>query len=101
MTQATDTRAMQASFEALLGRTLWAGVGVSTALLAIGLAVHLAAPGDVSAFLLNAGLLVLMGTPMLRVALSCAEYVRERDWFFAAAALGVLVVLGVTIWAAW
>jgi hypothetical protein len=42
-----------------------------------------------------------MGTPMARVLISCAEYVRERDWFFAFNAFGVLVVLAVTIWHAW
>ena len=51
--------------------------------------------------LLDAGLLLLMATPMARVLISCAEYVRERDWFFAVNAFGVLVVLGITIWEAW
>lgn len=89
------------TFEKLLGRTLGIGVTVSTSLLAIGLMLSLVTPGRSADLLLDAGLLLLMATPMARVLLSCAEYVRERDWFFAVNALGVLVVLAVTVWTAW
>ena len=92
---------MSTSFERALGRTLGIGVIVSTALLAAGLLLALARPGPLAERLLQAGLLVLMGTPMARVLLSCVEYVRQRDWFFAVNAFGVLVVLAVTIWQAW
>lgn len=92
---------MTTTFEKLLGRTLWLGVALSTALLAVGLVASFAFPGRASAAMLDAGLVVLMGTPMLRVVMSCVEYIRERDWFFAATAFGVLVVLGMTIYAAW
>ena len=51
--------------ERLLGRTLRIGVTVSTILLAIGLVLALASPGPVAAMLLQAGLLVLMGTCLL------------------------------------
>ena len=88
-------------FEMLLGRTLGIGVTIATALLAVGLGLALAAPGPAADLLLQIGLLVLMGTPMARVLLTCVEYVRERDWFFALNAAGVLVVLGITIWQAW
>jgi uncharacterized membrane protein len=87
--------------ETLLGRTLRVGVTVSTILLAIGLVLALAWPGPVAAVLLQGGLLVLMGTPMARVLLTCFEYVRERDWFFAFNAFGVVIVLAITIWQAW
>ena len=89
------------AFETLLGRTLHAGVAVSTGMLAAGLVLTLAAPGAVADLLLQGGLVVLMGTPMARVLISCAEYVRQRDWFFAVNAFGVLIVLAVTIWHAW
>ena len=71
---------MKTGFEVVLGRTLGAGVVISTALLAVGLALSMLMPGRTADLLLNAGLLVLMGTPMTRVLLSCIEYVRERDW---------------------
>ena len=89
---------MTVGFERMLGRTLGIGVAVSTALLATGLLASYASPGPTADLLLQAGLLVLMGTPMARVLLSCVEYVRERDWFFAVSALAVLVVLALTIW---
>lgn len=92
---------MSTPFEHALGRTLHAGIVVSTTLLALGLLLVLAAPGRAADLLLQAGLLVLMGTPMARVLLSCIEFVRQRDWFFAANAFGVLVVLAITIWQAW
>jgi uncharacterized membrane protein len=89
------------SFELLLGRTLGIGVLVSTVLLALGLLLSLVMPGAPANWLLDAGLVLLMATPMARVLLSCAEYVRERDWFFAVNAFGVLVVLAITVWTAW
>jgi uncharacterized membrane protein len=74
---------------------------VATALLAVGLVMSITAPGDAADVVLQAGLIVLMGTPMARVVLTFAEYARERDWFFAGNALGVIVVLATTIWQAW
>lgn len=91
---------MTTTFETLLGRTLGIGVFTSTALLALGLLLSLVLPGRAAAALLDAGLLLLMATPMARVLISCGEYVRERDWFFAVNAFGVLVVLGITVWQA-
>ncbi len=91
---------MTARFEVLLGRTLGIGVAISTGLLALGLVLQLATGGPLASTLLQAGLLVLMGTPMARVLLSCLEYVRQRDWFFAVSGLAVLVVLGITVWQA-
>lgn len=92
---------MSTPFERALGRTLGIGVATATALLAAGLLLSLLHPAAISGILLQAGLLVLMGTPIARVLLSCVEYIRQRDWFFAANAFGVLVVLGITIWQAW
>ena len=47
--------------------------------------------------LLNAGLIVLMATPILRVLVSVVEYVRMRDWFFAVTTLAVVAELSVTV----
>ena len=56
------------------------------------------APGGTRASLfLSAGLIVLMATPLLRVVVSIAEYVRMRDWIFAALTLAVLAELMVTM----
>jgi uncharacterized membrane protein len=80
-----------------LARLLVAGVIVSASLLASGLALWLARPGAAAAWLLSAGLVALMATPMLRVVVSLVEYVRMRDWFFAAITVVVLVELTVTV----
>ena len=84
--------------EHYLGRLLVAGVTVTTLLLAAGLGCWLWRPGGgVSTWLLSAGLFVLMATPMLRVGVSFVEYVRLKDWFFAATTVVVLVELAVTV----
>lgn len=84
--------------EAHLGRLLVTGVVVSAILLGAGLALWLRNPdGAAGLWLLNAGLLVLMATPMMRVVVSFAEYVNMRQWFFAAVTIVVLIELTVTV----
>ena len=90
-----------ARLEAHVGRLFVAGVSVSAAMLAAGLVLFLFAPDAPAASkLLNAGLLVLMATPMLRVLLSVVEYVRMGDWFFVSTTLAVIAELSVTVWSA-
>jgi uncharacterized membrane protein len=78
--------------EVLLGRVLVTGVLSSAALLAAGIASQMAGWSAASP-LIRAGLILLMATPILRVAVSVVEYARLRDWFFASTALAVLAVL--------
>lgn len=81
-----------------VGQLFTAGVTISAVTLAAGLAMFLIAPEKPATnTLLNAGLLVLMATPMLRVLLSIVEYVRMQDWFFAATTLAVIAELSVTV----
>jgi acyl-coenzyme A thioesterase PaaI-like protein len=84
--------------EAYLGRLLHGGVLSSAACLAAGLAIwtYGGFPG-VATFLLTAGLMILMATPILRVVVSLIEYARLRDWFFVATTLFVFGVLVVTL----
>lgn len=80
--------------EVILGRVLLAGVLSSSACLAVGLIMWMAGGYPVAANrVLAAGLIVLMATPILRVVVSLVEYVRMRDWFFAATTIVVLAVL--------
>jgi uncharacterized membrane protein len=84
--------------EAHLGRLLVTGVVVSAILLSVGLALWLADAESIAAlWLLNAGLVVLMATPIMRVVVSFAEYVKMRQWFFAGVTIVVLVELTVTV----
>jgi len=71
--------------ERVVGIVLRSGVIASSASLTVGLILSLATEGGaVAAFLLNAGILILLATPVARVVVSTAEYVSERDWRFAA-----------------
>jgi uncharacterized membrane protein len=87
-----------ARLEVHLGRLLATGVMISAVLLAVGLGLWLVDPHRSSAlWLLNAGLVVLMATPILRVIVSFAEYVTMRQWFFAAVTILVILELSVTV----
>lgn len=48
-------------------------------------------------WLLNAGLIVLMATPIMRVIVSFAEYISLRQWFFAGVTILVLAELAITV----
>ena len=70
------------------------GVIVSSACLAVGLLLSLVTgDGAVAGFLLNAGIIVLLATPLARVVVSTVQYVSERDWAFATLTFVVLLEL--------
>jgi uncharacterized membrane protein len=74
------------------GQVLLGGVLIAAVCLLAGLITWMVAAPRGRA-LMDTGLIVLMATPVLRVVLSIAEYARERDWLFAAAAAAVLAIL--------
>jgi uncharacterized membrane protein len=83
-----------AKTEVQIGRVLTAGTKISTLLLAIGLACALIP--SISSWagpFLTGGLLVLLGTPMARVALSIVGFARHREWPYALFAGIVLALL--------
>ena len=80
--------------EVVLGRVLLAGVLLASACLAVGLIMWMSgAYREAANQVLAAGLIVLMATPILRVVVSLVEYLRMRDWLFAATTIVVLAVL--------
>jgi uncharacterized membrane protein len=79
--------------ERLIGTVLRAGVVISSTCLAVGLLLSLANGGALAAFLLNAGIVVLLATPLARVVVSTVQYVSQRDWPFAALTFIVLLEL--------
>jgi uncharacterized membrane protein len=85
--------------EVLIGRVMRAGILASSLFLASGLVVFLLQPGRGLA-LLTAGVLVLIATPVVRVAVSIVEYVAERDWLFASLTAVVLAELAASVVAA-
>jgi uncharacterized membrane protein len=88
--------------ERWLGRILTVGVLASTGLLAAGLLLQLLGlePGAASV-LTQAGLIVLMATPVARVVVSVVEYALERDWLFATLTTTVLIILLASLAVSW
>jgi uncharacterized membrane protein len=85
------------ALEALLGRLMLVGVICSASSLLIGLAMFLAGAGRrPTAVALAFGLVVLMATPVMRVAVSVVESLRTGDWFFISTTIAVMVLLGLT-----
>lgn len=84
--------------EAMAARWLGAGVVFSAACLAAGLGIWL---GGFTPWLADAllatGLVALMATPTLRVAVAVVDALRARDWAFFSSALAVLLVLVATV----
>jgi len=85
-------------FERTLVRVMLAGVWLSAGLLTCGLALRLVLGHSSGDALLRAGLLTLMGTPVIRVVMSVGEAIRERDWFWMWSTIAVIVVLAGTVW---
>jgi len=86
------------AIELVLARLLRLGSLVAAALLAVGLAAMLAGFTGVAPKLITAGLLALLGTPVLRVVAAALIFVRERDWYFAFFCAVVLAALATGIW---
>ena len=74
------------------------GSGTSLILLVAGLVLWLREPGgDGTDLLLNAGLVLLMVTPVTRLLSALTEEIRARDWRFAALGFAVLALLGCSV----
>ncbi|MGD0568065.1 MAG: DUF1634 domain-containing protein [Candidatus Sulfotelmatobacter sp.] len=57
--------------------------------LLIGLFVHSPIPDDIE----RAGVLLMLATPVVRVAVAGVLFLREKDWKYGAISLGVLTIL--------
>ncbi len=72
-----------------------AAVFATTALLAAGLGVWVVRGPEPAEALLDAGLIALMLTPVLRLVTTLAVDIRRRDTLAVAITLAVCVILGV------
>jgi len=72
-----------------------AAVAISTVLLAAGLGMWMVRGPIVAERLLDAGLIALMLTPVLRLVTTLAADIRRRDPVAAATTVAVAVILGV------
>ena len=76
-------------------------VGLFAMAFAIGLGLHLTDPGgDGAMFALQAGLILLMVSPAVRMGVATAERLRKRDFAFAVMTLVVLLELAIVFWRA-
>jgi uncharacterized membrane protein len=89
-----NNQAQILNLETVLARLMLAGVAFSALSLAAGLVLWLAGR---QTRLLDVGLIALLVTPMLRVAVSFLEALRIRDWFFVGATLTVVVLLSASL----
>ena len=79
--------------ERAIGVVLRVGVVASSICFGAGLALTFAGMRAAADLLLQVGIVVLLGTPVARVAVSVVEYAQERDWTFTVLTLVVLVEL--------
>ena len=82
-----------AAIELVLARLLRIGSLVAAALLATGILAMVLGRTDFAPGLINAGLLVLLCTPVMRVLVAGLIFIREKDWHFALFSLVVLCAL--------
>lgn len=82
----------------------WISVAVVIAfgsLLAAGLVLHVLAPGSgLSQRMLEAGLIVLMLAPAVRLTIAVAERARRGEWGFVILTGVVVVELAIVMWRA-
>lgn len=102
MTVDHSKQANDLSLEQRLGTLLRIGVYASSTCLAAGLVLSLAVPGltALAGWLMTAGLVMLLATPVARVAVSVVVYGLQRDWTFFALTGLVLLELAAGIVAA-
>ena len=86
--------------EKVIGTVLRVGVGTSSACLALGTVLFFLSGAPLALVLLQAGILILLATPVARVVVSVVEYVIERDWTFTTLTVIVLVELLASVVAA-
>ena len=82
---------LDARMAILIGRMLQIGVAAAAAVTAIGFGLLLA--GRDGRAVIQLGVLILVSTPVVRVAFMVIWFARERDRLYTALALFVLAVL--------
>ena len=86
--------------ETIIGTVLRVGINTSTACLACGIVLYFVSGGPLAAMLLQAGIVILLATPIARVVVSVVQYLNERDWTFTALTFVVLLELLASVVAA-
>ena len=80
--------------ERLVGRVLAVGIAATTVCLILGVVFGLlGVMPQLAPLLLTVGFLILLETPVARVAVSVVDFAREGNWLFFALTLIVLLEL--------
>ena len=98
VTRGDEDKAEVEAIELVLARLLRAGSLLAASLLAAGIVVMLLGQSVVAPKLITAGLLVLLGTPALRVVAAAYIFIRDRDWHFAFFSIVVLLAMAAGIY---
>jgi uncharacterized protein DUF1634 len=78
-----------------------ATVALFGVMLALGLFLYLLAPSSAAAAVtLNAGILILIASPAVRIAVATAEEIRRRDWGFVLMTAVICAELLFVLWRA-
>ena len=85
-------RRQDVAADRVLAFTLRAGAYTAFALIVAGLLVQIPA-ASVGSKITNAGVVVLLATPALRVIVAALPFLRERDYKFALVSFGVLTIV--------
>jgi hypothetical protein len=89
------TTSGESSAERVIGAVMLVAFWMAFITLAAGLALWVATPSsEAGPVCLNAGLLGLLVMPVLRLAWTLAEAIRQRDWLMCTATLAVFAILG-------
>jgi uncharacterized membrane protein len=91
VTQASEKgKAEVTAIELILARLLRIGSLIAATLLAVGIVGMVLGQTELAPKLISAGLIVLLGTPVMRVMAAAIVFVKQREWHFALFSLVVL-----------
>ena len=93
-----EVKAEVAALELILARFLRIGSVIAALLLGRGIALMILGLTGLAPRLITAGLLVLLGTPVLRVVVAGVIFVREKEWAFAFFSVVVLCAVAAGIY---
>lgn len=83
----------QPAFDRIVALVLRVGAFACFFVMLAGLLIGLFIHGPVPAQIERAGVLLMLATPAVRVAVAGVLFLREKDWKFGAISFGVLTIL--------
>jgi uncharacterized membrane protein len=81
------------AFDRVVALVLRVGAFGCFFIMLVGLLIGLFVPGPLPTEIERAGVLLMLATPVVRVAVAGVLFLREKDWKYGAISLGVLAIL--------